>query len=380
MRQSTLVSLVAAGLALFPAAGAFSAALNPTPTRESILLTGFETDTGTKITSDPLGSGNTGASVNTDANFVAEGTKSLKVDLKDVADWSETPFVVNFSPPVDIKGHTVLSLDVYAPAESLNDGDASGRWFQFYPHVTTTDPADETKTVTTDLGMRQLKKEGGWNHLVWDLKTGTDTKLVEFGFGTSTNGDKPYTGPIYLDNLRVYKGSFAGVQPDEKLIAGFDDPKDKDRFTADQGVKVDVNTDAKYLQAGAGSLKIDMTDVAGGFSNNVIRADDLGSAVDVSNATALHLDLYLPADSLPTGDWRELGLTVIGSGGEIEALTNGIGGVTDQWVTFEIPLTPDQAKTLSTVKGLVLRRNDDPNSQWHGPIYLDNLRAVIPAQ
>jgi hypothetical protein len=100
----------------------------------------------------------------------------------------------------------------------------------------------------------------------------------------------------------------------------------------------------------------------------------------VSNATAIHLDVFLPTASVPTGDWRELGFGVLGAGGELQGLTGGIGDVTDQWVTLEIPLTPEQAKTLSIVKGLYLRRNDDPGSKWTGPIYIDNLRAVVPTQ
>jgi hypothetical protein len=378
MRNTPLVTLLSAGLALLSVPGAFSAAPNPTPTRESILVAGFETDAATRVTSDPLGTGENLATINTDATFVAEGSRSVKVDMNGVADWSEAPFVLDFQPALDIKGHLVLSLDVYAPAESLNNGDTADSWFQFYPRVTTTDPADDTKTVTTELGMRQLKLEAGWNHLVWNLKTGTDTKIVQFAFGATTNPDKPYTGPIYLDNLRVYKGSFVGLQPDEKLIAGFDDAADKGRFVADEGVAVDVNTDAAFILAGAGSLKIDLTNLPGGASNSLIRAEDLGAAIDVANATALHLDVFLPQASLPTGDWRELGFGVVGTGGEVQGLTGGIGGVTDQWVTLEIPLTAEQAKTLSAVKGLYLRRNDDPGSEWNGPIYIDNLRAVVP--
>jgi hypothetical protein len=100
----------------------------------------------------------------------------------------------------------------------------------------------------------------------------------------------------------------------------------------------------------------------------------------VSNATALHLDLFVPKASLPTGDWRELGFGVLGTGGKLQGLTGGITDVSDQWVTMVIPLTPEQAKTLAAVEGLYLRGNDDPGSKWTGPIYIDNLRAVVPAQ
>jgi hypothetical protein len=376
MRKSTLVTLMAAGLALLPISSAFSAPPNPTPTRESKLLVGFESDT--KLTSDPLDSGENRASINTDPQFVAEGSQSIKVDLTDVADWAESFLTINFEPPVDIQGHLVLAADFYVPVESLNKGDTSGTWFQLYPHITTTDPNDATKTNEVWLGMRNLNLEAGWNHFTWDLKTGSDTKVTQLAIATSNNGDKPYSGPIYVDNIRVYKGSFVGVQPDEKLIAGFEDAADKDRFTGDEGVKVEVNTDKQFVQTGTGSLKIDLTGQAGGTSSNVVRSEDLGTAIDVSTASAIHLDFFIPSASLPTGDWKELGIAVLGDGGEVRGATNGIGDVTDQWVTLELLLTPEQAKTLSTVKGLYLTRNDDPNSEWKGPIYIDNLRAVVP--
>jgi len=101
------------------------------------------------------------------------------------------------------------------------------------------------------------------------------------------------------------------------------------------------------------------------------------SPCDVSNATALHLDLFVPESSTPTG-WHQLGFVVIGEGGEVG--TAALGFVAGQWNTLEIPLTPDQAKMLTNVKGLYLLRNQDSNTPWNGPIHLDNLRAVVPAQ
>ena len=69
MKKTTLVCMLSAGLALLPVAGAFCAAPNPTPTRQSKLLVDFESDT--NVTSDPTGAGESRASVNTDAEFVA---------------------------------------------------------------------------------------------------------------------------------------------------------------------------------------------------------------------------------------------------------------------------------------------------------------------
>src|SRR5436309_2383495 len=115
MRKSTLVSLVAAGLALFSATSAFSAAPNPTPNRESKLLLDFENADAAKVTSDPAGTGETRATVNTNADFVAEGTKSLCLDFKGVGGWHDHYFTLDLPQPVDISGFSVLAMDVYVP-------------------------------------------------------------------------------------------------------------------------------------------------------------------------------------------------------------------------------------------------------------------------
>src|SRR5438093_11695226 len=94
MKRSTLVFVMAAGLALTTARGAFAAAtgvLNPTPNRESKLIADFENTT--DVTSDPNGAGENHASIEADVQFVAEGTKSLKVDMTGVAGgWHDQEF------------------------------------------------------------------------------------------------------------------------------------------------------------------------------------------------------------------------------------------------------------------------------------------------
>lgn len=99
--------------------------------------------------------------------------------------------------------------------------------------------------------------------------------------------------------------------------------------------------------------------------------------MDVSNATALHLDLFVPEGSAPTG-WSELGFVVIGEGGEVGGEVGSGGFVPGQWNTLEIPLTPEQAKMLTNVKGLYFIRYQD--SAWKGKVYVDALRAVVPNQ
>jgi hypothetical protein len=372
MRKTTLVSLMAAGLALLPVGAAFSAALspplNPTPNRESKLIVGFET--AVAAVSDPDGVGENRASIDGILDYVAEGKSSLKLDLNGVGSWHDPYFALDLPEPVDIKGHQVLAMDVYVPEGSLNP---DGGWFQFSPRLTTTNADDDTATTVSYYDNRDLST--GWNRFVWDLRTGTDTKITRIAFAGNTDGARPYTGPIYVDNVRVYKGAFHGIQADEKLIQGFEDAAVKDLFSGAQAV--DINTDKQFVRDGNSSLKIDLTGAEGGWTNDLARADDWGATVDVSNATAIHLDVLVPEGNQPTG-WRQIGFVVIGEGGEVG--TAALGFVPGQWNTLEIPLTKEQAQMLSTVKGLYFLRNQDSNTPWNGPIYIDNLRAVVPAQ
>jgi len=377
MKKTTLVCMLSAGLALLTVVSAFSAAPNPTPTRQSKLLVDFESDV--TVTSDPDGSGQNRASINTTAEFVAEGTKSLKLDFTDFGAWNANYFVIDLPQPIDIKGHQMLAMDVYIPAESLNPDSTEGAWWQFTPHITTTNADDETQTTETWLAMRQMS--AGWNHLVWDLKTGIDTKITRIAFSGNTNDARKYTGPIYVDNIRVYEGTFAGIKPDEKLIQGFEDAAVKDAFSGSQ--TVGINTDKQFVHDGNSSLKIDLTGAEGGWTSDVVRADDWGTTLDVTNATALHLDVFVPEGSQPALEgWSELGYVVIGEGGEIWG--SSVGFLPGQWNTLVINLTPEQAAMLTNVKGMYFMRNQGANSgdpnPWQGPIYVDNLRAVVPAQ
>ena len=91
-------------------------------------------------------------------------------------------------------------------------------------------------------------------------------------------------------------------------------------------------------------------------------------------ATALHLDVFVPVGSYTATDWHEVGFGVVGDGGDVSGFAHGV--VDGQWVALEIPLTPDQAKMLTNVKGMFFITNS--GSDWTGPIYVDSLRAVIP--
>ena len=371
MKKFTLVSSMAAGLSLLLAGGALAAvnpaAPNPYPTRESKVLADFES--AAMVTSDPNGTGGNLASINNDPQFVAEGSKSLKLDLTGVAaGWHDPEFTINFPQPLDIKGYQVLSMEVFIPDDSI-----SASYYQFGPHPMTTSPGDDTMTSSTYYGPGNM--QAGWNHLIWVLKNGTDSKITQLAVAGASGAD--YTGPIYLDDIRVYKGNFVGLQPDEKLIMGFDKPTDNDFFTTlGDTVTVAVNTDKQFISQGDSSLKIDLTGHAGGFTNNVARADDWGTTIDASKATAIHVDVFVPVGSYTATDWHEVGFGVVGDGGDVSGFAHGV--VDGQWIALEIPLTPDQAKMLTNVKGMFFITNS--GSDWTGPIYVDNLRAVMPAQ
>jgi hypothetical protein len=372
MKKLYRLPVMAVALSLTVATGAFAAAtgvLNPTPNRESKLIADFENTT--DVTSDPNGAGENHASTDTDPQFAAEGTHSLKIDMTGVAGgWHDHEFTINFAQPIDVKGYQVLSMDVFVPDTSLADPTS---YYQFDPRTTTADPTDATKTVVSYYGPRNLHT--GWNHPVWNLQNGTDTTLSQLDFSGNSGAD--YSGPFYVDNIRLYKGNFAGLQPDEKLIFGFDKATDKDLFTVTDANGVSVNTDKQFITQGDGSLAIDLNTQGGGWTNNVATVDDWGTTVDASNATALHLDVFIPTASAPAnGNWHEIGYTVTGDGGEVGGKIGSNGIVDGQWNTLEIPLTPDDAAMLKNVKGIRFIRNQ--GDAWQGPVYVDDLRAVVP--
>jgi hypothetical protein len=257
---------------------------------------------------------------------------------------------------------------VFIPDDSI-----SSSWYQLDPVVTTTNPGDDTMTTDTFYGPGNL--HNGWNHLMWTLKDGTDTKITKLSF--DGNSGAAYSGSIYVDNIRVYKGNFAGVQPDEKLIFGFDKSTDASLFdTVNDPAKVSINTNPKYISDGAGSLQLDLTNWPSGWTNNVVSVSDWGTTIDASKATALHLDLYVPTSAYTATDYHELGFGVHGAGGDVVFTSEFV--TDDQWITLELPLTSDQAAMLTNVQGVFFITNSGSN--WTGPIYVDALRAVIPPQ
>jgi hypothetical protein len=374
MRKTTLLSVLGAGLALIAASGAVSAAVSPGvpdpyPQRESKLVVDFSSPV--TVTGDPAGVGTNVASINSDPQFTALGAKSLKLDLTDVpAEPSGSYAVIQLPAPVDIQGYKIFAMDVYIP-----DGSIESSYYQFGLNLTTTNPGDDTMTTATDYSIRLINTVSpGWNHLIWNLANGTDTKITQVTIGGHSGA--AFHGPVYVDNLRVYKGDFVGLQPDEKLIFGFDNSTDASLFDSGDGAPITANTDKQFITQGTGSLAIDMNGLAGTYSSSFAHVADLGASFDVSKATAIHLDLFVPLASA-SQSWHILGFQVTGDAGGTVAMDTG-GYIDGQWNTLEIPLNADQRASLGNLTGLSLIRNSDSAYTWNGPIYIDNLRAVIP--
>jgi hypothetical protein len=373
MRNTNIVAIMTAALALVLASGALAAinpaAPNPYPERDSKLLVDFASPA--TIMGDPAGVGKNIASINADPQFTVLGTKSLKLDLTGVPAQPTNSYAeIDLPAPVDIKGYRVMGMDVYIP-----DGSLDSSWYQFTLNTTTTNPGDDTMTTTTGYSVRLINTVNpGWNHLIWNLANGTDTKLTQITIGGHSGAD--YLGPVYVDNIRAYKGDFVGLQPDEKLIFGFDNPTDAALFNSGDGAPIAANTDKQFITQGTGSLKIDLNGLQGTYSSSFCNADDLGIKFDLSKATAIHLDLFVPVASA-SQSWHILGFRVSGDAGGSVAMDTG-GYVDGQWNTLEIPLNADQRASLGNLTGISLIRNSDSAYTWNGPIYIDNLRAVIP--
>src|SRR5436305_145325 len=182
MKKITLVSSMAAALSLLLARGALAAvnpaAPNPYPTRESKLLADFES--AAMVTSDPNGTGRNLASINTNPQFVAEGSKSLKLDLNGVAaGWQDPDFAINFVPPIEIKGYQVLSRNVLIPDASLKI-DLTGHLGGFTNNVARADDWGTTLDASKAMAI----------HLDFFVPPGsyTATDFHDLGFGVVSDG------------------------------------------------------------------------------------------------------------------------------------------------------------------------------------------------
>ncbi|MBW3625001.1 MAG: hypothetical protein KY468_16510, partial [Armatimonadetes bacterium] len=379
--QTRLTMAVSAAMLLFPLAAmqAQEVPLNPYPHRESKLITSFETSV-EDWTSTPLGSEVNLATQNTDPKFASHGTKSLKVDLTGKGDWWVDPwFSATLTEPVDITGYQYFSMDVYVPQGSLMQSvpaENKWRWYQYNLVMNGSDW----------YGNRDIKE--GWNRLVWALKPeqdGQERLLNTIKFPGAMNKDLPYQGPVYIDNLRVWKGQLPGLKQDEVLLTGFEDPALADNIqsgAASTTLIVNKTDHPEHVKDGNNALEVDMTGQQG-WGEYAITT--LPQPVDASKATAFLVDVFIPAGHQPT-DWNQNGLRIdyLDPNDETRSLnlsTFTLGLQNGQWETLELAVTPEQAAQMKKVTGFRFTRNSDGGAekgQWRGPIYFDNVRFVVP--
>jgi hypothetical protein len=363
MKKTGFLCALSATLAFLSFGGAFSAPLNPTPNRESQSLYSFEGQDLDGWISDPMATGaNALASLNTDPQFVSDGQGSAKLDLTDVGGGIGNVFAIDLPDPADFTDYHALSLDVYAPDSSLFP-DQPGGWFQLLPRITSASGG------ISYLGNRDM--HAGWNHMMWDLEETKKEGISRIQIDGNTDGARPWSGPIYVDNVRLWKDPMAGIHSDETPILGFDTQSEIDLFSADTAHPASLNADAQYLHDGAGSMAIDLTGVTGW---NAFDQTNGLPGVDLSKATAIHLDVFVPNGNQPS-DWSQLGFEITGGGGYLQ--TETMGFIPDQWNTIELALSPEDAAKLTNVTEFGLHTNG--GQPWNGPIYVDNLRAVIPS-
>jgi hypothetical protein len=355
--------LLAVVLVFSIVSGAFAQFADPYPGRESKLIASFEDEKLDGWISDPEGTGgNARASFNKDPKYASDGKGSMILDLTDIGGWKEPVLSVDFEEPIDMTGYNAFSMDVYVPAEALYP-DRPGGWFQFLPRIV-------SANGTAYFGNRDVHV--GWNRLVWTLYPDKTEGVTRIHFASNTDGERPWTAPIYVDNIRIWKDKWPGLHPDETLILGFDKASDLDMFTVGEGASASFNSDKQFIIQGDGSIKIDMTDMQG-WHGNWFSTQSLPS-VDLSKAIAVRLDVFVPDESHPT-DWWQLGIGIGSASGMIWTETKGLNA--GMWDTIELILTPEQAATLTAVTNFGMRTNG--GNPWTGPIYIDNLRAVIPA-
>lgn len=304
--------------------------------------------------------GNPAPTLTTDSQFVKEGKGALVFDATDVGGWKTNLLTVSLDPPLDLSEFGFIQVDVFLPDTSIgvnpdNPAQKSG-WNQV--HLT---------VAGQNLGTRDLR--AGWNRVSWSLQPDKVKEVSQMSFGT--NNQFPFAGPIYFDNLIARPGKAQGLAPNDKLVIGWNTDEEVAKFSEEVPRKRVTTKD--FVTEGEGALELDLSAFgAGGWHDNFVKAVDL-PPVDLSQAESIKLDIFVPDESHPT-DWWQLGIVLKGSGNAVGFPTYQLG---TGWHTFEWFLTDDQKKLLADVSQIWFRTNS--GQAWQGPIYVDALRASLPA-
>lgn len=161
--------------------------------QDQILIAGFNTEAEVSLLAEDYP-----RELNTDSEFITEGSGSLFVDLTDMEGWLGNILRAVDLPAIDLSQMEEIRLDVYVPQESAAD------WYQIGAILA----HSNGETFLSSHGLMP-----GWNTLVWDLTTRSEEERANLasvtGFGLISNSS-PWRGPIYVDALRGSK-SLAGA-------------------------------------------------------------------------------------------------------------------------------------------------------------------------
>lgn len=375
MRSSTaLLVAVCALVAAFGASGTAAQSLDPLP-RPCELIFGWDTQE-----SLDLWAAQAGAELNTDAKFVRDGAASAKVDFSGQPEWSQ-PFSITLDEPMDWSKYGFVSVDVYVPAESvakIQGGD------------TTRDPWWHRIWLNAGvmLGERDVQI-GQWNRLFWAINPDAASEIRQISFGGNIEKDPQsgfgaYIGPLYFDNFRGYTGSARGLGPGEVLIAGFNDEASTKLISDAAGDGTGVvgfTSNSAFKTEGDGALVLNLQGINGWNADFLRPADpsvyNLPKPVDLSGASSVLYDVYIPPDSAPS--WYNVGIRLQDQDTTIFADSPvAIAG----WNTFVAPIPDSLRDHLHAVDKIwfLVGSGGDDAGKWKGPIYIDAVRAVVPAQ
>ena len=303
--------------------------------------------------------------MNTDRQFVTEGSGSAMVDFTGQPNWAADAFVLNFAEPQDWSKYGIVSVDVFTPEESIDP--ASG-WNELWLEA------------AGYSGVRGLNR-GGWQTLFWSIDPERAKEVTRVVLGGNTGA--PFTGPLYFDNFKGYLRKATGLAAGDRLIAGFNETSNIDLLTptthGDATVGVSRTTDMEFVTEGSGSLALDLTDVRA-WQPDVLRPADatvanLPQPVDLTQACSVMYDVYVPAESHPA--WYSIGIRLQGSGDQIFEY---VGSVAPGWNTLVAPINDTIRPMLNDVDKVwfLVGSGDDDAGTWKGPIYIDAVRAVLP--
>ncbi|MBI5928802.1 MAG: discoidin domain-containing protein [Chloroflexi bacterium] len=299
--------------------------------------------------------------------MATDGTGALKLTISTSGtQWEEAGAFVDFPDGVDWSNATNVSVDVYVPAEAAN----------FLAQVFVKTGADWTWANSADAALTP----GEWTTVTVDLSTlGAINELHEVGVKVGS-GSTAFEGDVFIDNLTLVtlpETEEAAVVTESAQLFGFEGD-------VEGWVMADFWAGGKSLGAsdamatdGTGALKLTVS-TSGTQWEEGGAYFDFPEAVDWSSATAVTVDVYVPAEAVnflaqvfvktgPDWTWANTADT---------ALTPG------EWTTVTADLS-----TLGAINELheIGVKVGSGSTAFEGDIFIDNIQlvtavAVAPAE